>query len=132
MKAVKGEEIFLATENKVGKLEEIAGLIQQKGINIRAINGYAVENKAFFRLVTSDNAKTKEALQAAGKVESKEVVIAEMPDEVGQLHRLTSKLKNAGIDLTHIYGTTSQPKGSAIIVFSSKNNDKALEVLSQD
>ena len=131
MKAVKGEEIFLTTENKVGKLEEIARLIQEKGISIRAINAYAAEGKAFFRLVTSDNTKTKEALMPAGKVESKEVIIAEMPDEIGQLHAFASQLKNAGINLTHIYGTTSQPKGSAIIIFSSQSNDKALEILSK-
>ncbi len=52
-----------------------------------------------------------------------------MPDEVGQLHNLALLLKNANIDLTHIYGTTSQPKGSAIIVFSCNDNEKALKVL---
>jgi hypothetical protein len=130
MKAVKGEEIFLTTENKVGKLEEVAKLIKESGINVRAINAYAVANKAHFRLLTSDNVKSKEILRKVGTVENKEVIIVDMPDEVGQLHTLASKLKEANIDLDHIYGTTSKPKQSAILIFSSSNNDKALEVIS--
>jgi hypothetical protein len=53
-----------------------------------------------------------------------------MPDQVGQLKDLATKLKAANIDLTHIYGTTAKPQQSAIIVFSSNNNTKALELIS--
>lgn len=130
MKAVKAEEIILATDNKMGRLEEIAGIIKTSGINIRAISAWGVEDKAFFRLITSDNKKTKEVLSNLGSIESKDVVIVEMPDEVGQLHALGKKLKDASIDLTHVYGTTSEPGKSAIIVFSSNNNEKAIEVVS--
>ncbi len=63
MKAVKGEEVFLTTENKVGKLEEVTRVIKEKAINIRAINAYALGNQACLRLLTSDNTKTKEVLK---------------------------------------------------------------------
>jgi hypothetical protein len=43
---------------------------------------------------------------------------------------MASKLKTANIDLTHIYGSTASPRQQAIIVFSSNNNNKALEVIS--
>ena len=130
MKAVKGKEIFLATENKVGVLAEAAQLLKDKNINIRAISAYAVEDKAFFRVIASDNTQAAEALKSMGSVEEKEVVIVDMPDEVGQLSDLSSKLKAANTDLIYIYGTTSQPGKSAIIIFSSDNNDKALEAVS--
>lgn len=130
MKAVKGEEIILTADNKVGKLEEVASLIKENSINIRAVSAWAVEDKAFFRLITSDNVKTKEVLAGLGSIESKAVVIVEMPDEVGQLHVLASKLKGASIDLSHIYGTTYEPGKAAIIVFSSNNDEKAIEVIS--
>jgi hypothetical protein len=130
MKCVKAEEIFLATENKVGKLEEVCNSIKEKGINIRAICAYALEDKAFFRLITSDNTTTKEVLSNLGEVESREVIIVELPDEVGMLQQLALRLKQENIDLNYIYGTTSQPHKEAIIVFSSNNNEKALEVIS--
>lgn len=130
MKAVKGEEVFLTTDNKVGKLEEVTRAIKESGINIRAISAYAVGNQAFFRLVTSDNTKCKEILKEIGSVEAKEVVIVDMPDEPGELYKIAAKLKEANIDLTYIYGTTSKPKMNAIIVFSSNNNTEALDTIS--
>lgn len=130
MKAVKGEEIFITTENKVGKLEEVTKSVMGNGINIRGISAYAVGDKAYFRLITSDNVKAKEILKKVGALQTKEVIIVDMPDEVGQLNNLAAKLKEANIDLMHIYGTTSKPNQSAIIVFSSNNNNKALELIS--
>jgi hypothetical protein len=130
MNVVKGEELFITTENKVGKLEEVTSALAAANINIRGISAYGVGNKAYFRLITSDNAKAREILKKLGTVETKEVVIVDMPDQVGQLKDLATKLKAANIDLTHIYGTTAKPQQSAIIVFSSNNNTKALELIS--
>lgn len=130
MRGVKGTEILLTTDNRVGKLEEIARVIKDNGINIRAISAWAFDDKAFFRLVASDTKKTKEILQSQGTIEEKDVIIVDMPDEVGQLFLLASKLRDNGIDLKYIYGTASEPRKPAIIVFSSDNNDKALEIIS--
>ena len=130
MKAVKGKEIIFTGENKIGELEEIARIIKDNGVNIRAISAWAVNGKAVFRLLTSDNAKTKELLLVKGKVEEREIVIVEMPDEVGQLQLLAFKLKGNGLDLDYIYGTTHEPGKSAIIIFSANDNEKALGIIS--
>lgn len=130
MKAVKGEEIFFVTENKVGKLEEITKIIKENNINIRAINAFGLGSEACFRLLTSDNTKTKDILKKFGKIESKEVIIVDMPDKVGQLYEIALKLKEANIDISYMYGTAAIPGGSAIIVFSCNDNNKAIEVLS--
>ena len=130
MKAVKGKEILFTGENKIGELEEISRIIKDNGFNIRAISAWAFNGKAVFRLITSDNAKTKELLLAKGTVEEREVVIVEMLDEVGQLQLLAFKLKGSGLDLDYIYGTTYEPGKSAIIIFSANDNEKALEIIS--
>lgn len=130
MKAVKGKEILFTGENKIGELEEITRPIKDSGIDIRAISAWAVNGKAVFRLVTSDNAKTKELLLAKGTVDEREVVIVEMPDEVGQLQLLAEKLKGNGLDLDYLYGTTYKPGQSAIIIFSANDNEKALSIIS--
>jgi hypothetical protein len=129
MKAVKGEEILITTDNKVGKLADVAKVITTSGINIRGISAYTIGDKAYFRMITSDNTKAKDILKSIGALQTKEVIIVDMPDEVGELEKLAAKLKQADIDLTHIYGTTSKPHQSAIIVFSSNNNNKALELV---
>jgi len=129
MKAVKGEELILTCDNKVGQLDELTSLLKEKNINLRGINAYVVGSKAMFRLITSDNVKAKEALKKIGSLEVKEVIIIDMPDEVGQLNSIAKKLKSANIDLMHIYGTTSRPHESAIIVFASNDNNKALTIV---
>ena len=130
MKAVKGKEVIFTGENKIGELEEIASIIKDNGVNIRAISAWAVNGKAVFRLVTSDNAKAKELLLAKGTVEEREVLIVELPDEVGQLQLLAFKLKGNGLDLDYIYGTTYEPGKYAIIILSASDNEKALEIIS--
>jgi len=131
MKAEHDKELLLITENKVGKLEQIARLVTNHGINIRAISAWAFDEEAFFRIVASDNEQAKKVLSSVGKIEEKDIVIVQMPDEVGQLFQLASKLKDNNIDLNYVYGTTSEPGKPAIIVFSSDSNSKAIEVISR-
>ena len=127
MRAVKGKELYLTTEDKVGKLQEIANAVKAQGVNIRAVSAWGTEGKAYFRLVTSNNEQAKTALQSQGTIEEKEVIIADMPDEPGQLEAFAAKMKSACINLTHIYGTTSEPGTPVIIIFSFNNNDKSLD-----
>jgi len=130
MKIVKTEEIFLVTSNEVGKMAQIAGIIAQKNINIRTICAYVRDNQAIFRIITSDNPKAKEALsQQYSNVELKEAVLVELPDKIGELHKLGEKLKEEGIDLEYIYGTTSSSQ-EATLIFSSDDNEKAIKILS--
>ncbi|OQX82181.1 MAG: hypothetical protein B6D56_00265 [Candidatus Omnitrophica bacterium 4484_70.1] len=130
MKIVKTEEIFLVTSNEVGKMAQIAGIIAQKDINIRTICAYVRDNQAIFRIITSDNSKAKEALsQQYSNVELKEAVLVELSDKIGELYKLGEKLKEEGIDLEYIYGTTSSSQEAALI-FSSDDNEKAIKILS--
>ena len=130
MKAVKAKELLVKVENKVGILADLSGIMGSSGINIRAISAWSAGNDAFFRLITSDNSKTKNVLRSNDySFEEKDVVVVELPDNVGELNRLAAKLKSADIDLTYIYGTTSKPGYEAIIVFSSNDNDKVINII---
>ena len=130
MKAVRAQELLVTVENRVGALAEVANLISSAGINIRTISAWAVGNSASFRLITSDNIKTKEILANHNyTIEEKDIIVVELPDRVGELNNLTTRLKAAGVDLIYLYGTSSKPGTEALIVLSSNNNEKALEVL---
>jgi len=130
MKAVKARELLVKTENRVGALANLSGIIGSSGVNIRAISAWSVGNDAFFRLITSDNLKTKNTLKDNGySYEENDVIIVELPDNVGELGSLAAKLKSNDINLTHIYGTTSKPGYEAIIVFSSNDNDKVISIV---
>jgi len=52
-----------------------------------------------------------------------------MENEIGKLDSLSTKLAEAGISMTHIYGTTPGQGQSATLVFASDSNDKAIEAI---
>jgi len=125
----KAKEITATTENKVGKLAEFSSAVAGAGVNIAAICAYGMEDKAHFMAVTNNNAKAIAALKGKGyDVKEKDVVTVELKDEVGALQGVSGKLAGANIDLNYIYGSVSSNKAS-IIVFSSNNNEKAIEAL---
>ncbi len=130
MKGAKGTELVVSLEDKAGALGEITSSLKEAGLNIRAVSGWIQEGKAVIRLVASDSQKAKEVLSSQFEVREAEVVVVEMPNEIGQLDNLSAALKGAGISMSHIYGSTSAESQPATLVFASDNNDKAVESIS--
>ncbi|MBN2097763.1 MAG: ACT domain-containing protein [Candidatus Omnitrophica bacterium] len=125
------KQLLVAAENKVGMLAEVSAAVSGAGVNIQGINAYAVDNKAYFRLLTDNNAKVKEVLQGKGyEVKEQEAVLVELPNQVGVLKAAADKLKSAGIDLSYIYGTTCSCGGDCLLVFGANNNAQAQKALS--
>lgn len=125
------KELFVQTPNKVGMLAEVTSKVAGKGVNIEGLNAYAIEDKAYFRLVVSDTEKAKLALSGF-EIEDKEVVVVELENRVGAAKEIALKLKEAGIDLSYVYGSTCGCGGSGcgcLFIFSSNNNKKAVAVL---
>ncbi|MCF7916848.1 MAG: ACT domain-containing protein [Candidatus Omnitrophica bacterium] len=129
MKAVKGSEIVVSVDDRVGALGEITSALKKEGLNIRAISGWIQQQTAVIRVVTSDNQKAKEALSQF-EVNLEDAVVVDMSNEVGQLDSLSDKLQEAGVNMTHIYGTTSGQGEAATLIFSSDNDQKAIEAIS--
>jgi len=130
MRVKKAEELLVSGENRIGFLCDISEKVSSAGVNILAISAYAYDNKAFFRMVTSDNDKAKSVLSGLGcEIADKQVVSVEAKDRVGELKEMTSRLKDSGIDLKYIYGTALGNNESCLLIFSSDNDDKAVDVL---
>ena len=126
-----GKQLLAVTENKLGMLAEVCSEVSGAGVNIRAINAYGIGDKANFRILTDNNQKAQEVLQAKGhQVSEEDAVMAELPNKVGVLKEAADKLKKAGIDLEYIYGTTCSGGCDCLLVFSSNNNTQAVEILS--
>src|SRR3989338_9416220 len=112
-------------------LAEVSGLIADAGVNITAISAYATGKDAIFRIVTNDNAKAKNILTPKGfKVKENEVVTVNLPDQVGQAKEIADKIKQAGINLDYIYGSTCGcADTAAIMVIGSKNNTQIVSAI---
>ncbi|MBL7069285.1 MAG: hypothetical protein ISS34_05460 [Candidatus Omnitrophica bacterium] len=123
------KQIVAETENKVGMLADVTDAVAGSGANIQTICAYAMGDKAVFYLITDNNQKALSGLKSKGYgVKEEDVVVVDLVNEVGSASSLAKKLKDAGIDLSYIYGSAGEAKES-LIVFKSDNNAKAVTVI---
>lgn len=131
MAARIGKQLQVVTPNKVGMLAEVTKTIANTGANIDSLCAYGIDKKAYFLVITNDNAKAAKALKAKKfQVKEENVVIVDLENRVGAAGEMGDKLKNAKVDLSYIYGTTCGCGGPAMLVFKSNKNAKAAESLS--
>ncbi len=131
-KVNRRKEIVIETVNKAGTLAEITDAVAGKGVNIEHFCAYTIGDKAVFCLLTSDNEKAKASLQAKGlQVRETEVILLRLWNRPGSLASVAKKMKQNGIDLEYVYGTSSQIGERMTFIFSTKDNDKAAEVAAE-
>ncbi len=122
-------ELHVLTPNEPGILGRVLGTLANAGVNLRALNAYARENKGHFLLLTSNNKKAEAALRSLGyKVKTNKVMTVEISDRIGAGAEIGALLGNAVIDIDYCYGS-SAGKGNAILIFRTNNNKKAYETL---
>ena len=122
------KELFVSCENRIGLLNDLAKRLAEADINISAISGYVVEEKAFFRILA--DIKAKEVLESSGyEVSLRDVVRVEVENKTGALEKIAQMAESAGIDLKYIYGSAGFDGIKTTLVFSSSNNDSLVELL---
>lgn len=125
-KASKIKEIIATTPNKVGMLAEVTNVVAGAGVNILALCAFAMEDKAKFMMLTSDNGKAASALKAKKiAVEEADVVSVTLSNKVGAAKELAEKLAKAEVDISYCYGSTGNGS-EALFVLSVKDINKAI------
>ncbi len=130
-KAKKAKQLNLTMPNRVGLLSEISTAIANAKVNITAICAYAMEDKAYFMLITESNAKAKKVLSPLGaEIKEEDVISVDMPNKVGELQKVAKKIAEAGIDIVYLYGTAGTGK-SSICVFKTADDTRAIRVINK-
>ncbi len=79
------------------------------------------------RLITDNPSKAVEVLNKAGyKVKMHEVVGLVLDNQPGQLHRVSRKLGDAGINIHYTYGSGFSDGESALFIFRVSDVERAL------
>jgi len=129
---MKLKQITIAIENSPGRLYEVTHALGKAGINLRAAS--LVDTGAFgqLRLLVSDLTKTRRILMKMQMpAQVNDVVAVEIEDKPGSLAKMLKPLKDANIQVIYTYAFVGFQPGSAIMIFSFSNNDKAIKVLKQ-
>jgi hypothetical protein len=126
----KRKELKVIVKDRVGAIADVSRLASQKGVNIEDICVYTISGDAIFYLITEDNDKLAKIFSEKGyRVEEREVVVMSLENRAGALQKVAEKLKEENIDVKYLYGTMSGKGENTTLVFSSNDNEKAVEVL---
>lgn len=124
---IKQLSVFL--ENKSGRLNEVATLLAQAGINMSAFSVADTTEFGILRLIVSDPEKACEYLKKAGfTVRLTEVVCLHSPNIPGALSKALNILSEEGVFIEYLYAF-SMDKDSANIVLKPGDIQRCIQVL---
>ena len=111
------QQISVFVENKQGTLVETIKTMADNGINIRAMSIADTKDFGILRMITSDNAKTKEVLSDNTVVNTTDVIAVKMADTPGALYKVMDILSSAGVNIEYLYAFTASDALGAYVVF---------------
>jgi hypothetical protein len=127
------EQISVFLENKAGRLAEVARILAETGVNIRALSLADTSDFGILRLIVNDNNKAKEVLKQHGFTVGKtDVVAVEVEDRPGGLHRILDVLFKASVNVEYMYAFVQQSGSNAVIIFRFDNLDEAVRILKEN
>ncbi|BDF57194.1 amino acid-binding protein [Christensenellaceae bacterium] len=128
---VKQISVFL--ENDAGRLAALTDVLDENGIDMRALSVAETRDFGILRLIVNDSYKTATVLKDAGYICSITPVLAvAIPDEPGGLNKVLRILGENKINLEYTYAFISRKKELAYMVFRVEDNERAIEVLSKN
>jgi hypothetical protein len=124
------EQISIFLENKSGRLAEVAGVLYEAGINIRALYLADTADFGILRLIVNDTEKARQVLKNKGfTVEKTKVVAIEVPDKPGGLSSILTTIKDEGINVEYMYAFVEKSGENAIVIFRFDELEKSIDVL---
>ena len=125
---IKQLSIFL--ENRAGRLAEIARLLGEAGVNIRALSLADTSDFGILRLIVSDVDSALRVLRDSGHTVSlTDVVAVEIPDRPGGLAGVLDALCSASVNVEYMYAFVEKATDKAVVIFRFDDADVAIQVL---
>ena len=127
------KQISVFVENKVGNLAEVAGVISEANISLRAISLADTRDFGILRLIVDDTYNAANVLREKGYIITMTSVIAiEAEDAPGSLNKVLTLFGENDINLEYLYDVNSGIKDVAYIVFKVNETERATELLKKN
>ncbi len=127
---MKVEQISIFIENKSGRLAEVARVLGEKGVNIRALSLADTSDFGILRLLVDNTDVAQGTLKESGfTVNKTEVVAVEVPDQPGGLCNILQVLDESEINVEYMYAFVERNAGNAVIIFRFDETDSAIKTL---
>ncbi len=113
----RAKELKFKVPDRPGMLGEISTALSEKKINIRAANAWVEGSEGVIRLVVDKHAAAKKVLAQKGWTpEERDVLELELADKPGTLAAVATKLGEAGVNITHIFGGAAGGRKVAVFL----------------
>lgn len=124
------KQLSVFVENRTGSLMDVTSALTEAHINIRAVASFDTPEFAILRLVVDNEEAAKEYLTSKGfVVRVTEVIGVELEDKKGNLNNMLTILAEGHISLNYIYSFVIREERAPVMVFSTDNFEKAIEIL---
>jgi hypothetical protein len=119
-------------ENRAGRLETVARLLGQAGINIRALSLADTSDFGILRLIVNRPEEAEKILREHSfTIRMTDVVAVEVPDVPGGLAKVLGVLGAKGVNVEYMYAFVEKSTDKAVLVFRFDDPAAAAAVLQQ-
>jgi hypothetical protein len=129
---MKIKQISVFLENKKGRLYEALKVLQEGGINIRALSIADTSEFGILRMIVDRPEEAKKALEEKGfTAKLTNVVAVGVKDEPGGLAAVLAYLYEADLNVEYVYAFVKKAGEEAIVVMRTSNLEKTVAVLQE-
>lgn len=127
------KQLSVFVENKSGRLADIAAVVANAGIDIRALSIADTTDFGILRLVVDKPVEAEKILKDAGlTVSLTDVIAVGIPDKPGGFADAMRALANKDIPVEYMYAFVSRDTERAYVIMRVKENDTAASILEQN
>jgi len=127
---VKQVSVFL--ENRAGRLDEVAEMLGENDINIRALSLADTSDFGILRLIVNKPDQARDILHEAGfTTRFTEVVAVEVPDQPGGLGNVLRIFSECGLNVEYLYAFVEKRGEGAVVIVRVEEIDRAVGILQQ-
>lgn len=126
---MKADQLSIFLENRAGRLAEVARVLGEARINIRALSLADTSDFGILRLIVSDFEKAKTVLKENGFTVGRTTVVAvKVKDKPGGLFEILNMLTTENVNVEYMYAFVHKGE-NAILIFRFDRTDQAIEIL---
>lgn len=126
------KQISVFLENRKGRLAEVARVLGNEGINIRALSLADTSDFGILRLIVNDAGRAVKVLRDGGyTVRETEVVAVEVDDRPGGLAAVLQALSKADVNVEYMYAFVEKSQNKAVLVFRFEDLPRAIQALKE-
>lgn len=127
---MKLKQISIFMENRKGRLAEVARVLGNAKVNIRALSLADTSDFGILRLIVNEVDTAFKVLKDNGfTVRDTEVVAVEVDDKPGGLAEVLAALAKEDLNVEYMYAFVEKSQNKAVLVFRIEELNKAINTL---